>query len=343
MGRTGFWSPKKRAVAVTLRKEGYTLQAIAKKIGGGATESGVWKVFRKFQETGKVIDKARAGRPRLSSRREDRSLVRLSMAARRKSLSQLKADWSIAASRYTVRRRLLDAGLKARTPRKKPLLNLLQRQRRIQWAKEHLSWSEDQWSRVLWSDESKISVFGNDGPQHIWRRVGEAGLPQCTVPTTKHPESVMLWGCMAASGVGRLHVVKGTVNAQVYINEILTQKMLPSASDLFGSSSARRFIYQQDNAPAHTANICQAWFKKNGIEVLDWPGNSPDLNPIENLWSVLKKLVAREQPSSKRTLIEAIIKSWNHVIDHDTLKKLVASMPRRCAAVIKAKGYATKY
>jgi hypothetical protein len=77
--------------------------------------------------------------------------------------------------------------------------------------------------------------------------------------------------------------------------------------------------------------------------VLSWPGNSPDLNPIENLWARLKCLVAAKHPSNKTQLIEAIISSWYHTVTTDELKALVDSMPRRCLAVIKAKGYPTKY
>ena len=133
---------------------------------------------------------------------------------------------------HNVRRRLAAAGLRARIARKKPLLNAVQRKKRVIWAREYLNWTRDQWKNVLWSDESKISIFGCDGLRYVRRRVGEELLPECLTPTMKHPVSVMIWGCMTATGVGRQHVCQGIINGQKYI-EILERKMLSSARQLF--------------------------------------------------------------------------------------------------------------
>jgi len=117
--------------------------------------------------------------------------------------------------------------------------------------------------------------------------------------------------------------------------------MLPSVSDMFGSDEP--YIFQQDGAPCHTAHLCQKWFTSNSVQVLDWPGNSPDLNPIENLWSRIKRAVAAKRPGNKRELIESIIGAWYHIITPEHLEALVDSMPRRCQAVIDARGYPTRY
>jgi hypothetical protein len=102
------------------------------------------------------------------------------------------------------------------------------------------------------------------------------------LPTMKHPVSVMIWACMASKGVGRMKVMKGIVNAQIYIDEILKMKVKQSAVDIFGQNID--FIFQQDDAPpCHTAKVCQVWFMDNIVKLLSCPGNSPDLNPIENL------------------------------------------------------------
>jgi DDE superfamily endonuclease len=96
----------------------------------------------------------------------------------------------------------------------------------------------------------------------------------------------MVWGCMSARGIGRLHLVNDMVNADKYITDILKPKLLLSAKDMFGTSARGRsnsFVLQQDNALCHTAKKVKAWLARNKLNVLEWPGNSPDLNPIENV------------------------------------------------------------
>ncbi len=218
----------------------------------------------------------------------------------------------------------------------KPLLNQRQRQKHLTWAVEKNNWTIAQWSKVLFSDESKFCIsFGNQGPR-VWRKSGEAQNPCCLKSSVKSPQSVTIWAAMSSAGVGPLCFLKSTVNAAIY-QEILQHFMLPSADKLYGDTD---FIFQQDLAPAHTAKSTKSWFNDNGVTVLDWPANSPDLNPIENLWGIVKRKMRDTRPNNADDLKAAIKATWAS-IPPQQCHKLITSMPRRIEAVIKAKGAPT--
>ncbi len=220
----------------------------------------------------------------------------------------------------------------------KPLLNQRQRQKHLTWAVEKKNWTVAQWSKVLVSDESKFCIsFGNQGPR-VWRKSGEAQNPCCLKSSVKFPQSVMIWAAMSSAGVGPLCFLKSTVNAATY-QEILEHFMLPSADKLYGDAD---FIFQQDLAPAHTAKGTKSWFNDHGVTVLDWPANSPDLNPIENLWGIVKRKMRDTRPNNADDLKATVKETWAS-ISPQQCHKLITSMPRRIEAVIKAKGAPTKY
>ncbi len=154
----------------------------------------------------------------------------------------------------------------------------------------------------------------------------------------KFPQSVMIWAAMSSAGVGPLCFLKSTVNAAIY-QEILEHFMLLSADKLYGDAD---FIFQQDLAPAHTAKGTKSWFNDHGVTVLDWPANSPDLNPIENLWGIVKRKMRDTRPNNADDLKAAIKETWAS-IPPQQCHKLITSMPRRIEAVIEAKGAPTKY
>ncbi len=153
----------------------------------------------------------------------------------------------------------------------------------------------------------------------------------------KFPQSVMIWAAMSSAGVGPLCFLKSTVNAAIY-QEILEHFMLPSADKLYGDAD---FIFQQDLAPAHTAKGTKSWFNDHGVTVLDWPANSPDLNPIENLWGIVKRKMRDTRPNNADELKATIKATWASMPPQQC-HKLISSMPRQIEAVIKAKGAPTK-
>ncbi len=269
MGKTADLTVVQKTIIDTLHKEGKPQTFIAKE--AGCSQSAVSKHVNR-----KLSGRKKCGRKRCTTNRENRSLMRIVKQNRFKNLGELHKEWTeagVKASRATTHRRVKKFGYSCRIPLVKPLLNHRQRQRCLTWAKEK-NWTVAQWSKDLFSDESKFCIsFGNQGPR-VWRKGGEAHSPSCMKSSVTFPQSVMIWGAMSSVGVGTLCFLKTNVTAPVY-QKILEHFMFPSADQLFKDAD---FIFQQDLAPDHTAKSTKSWLNDHGVGVLDWPANSPDLN-----------------------------------------------------------------
>ncbi len=145
--------------------------------------------------------------------------MRIVKQNRFKNLGELHKEWTeagVKASRATTHRRVKEFGYSCRIPLVKPLLNHRQRHRCLNWAKEKKNWTVAQWSKVLFSDESKFCIsFGNQGPR-VWRKGGEAHSPSCMKSSVKFPQSVMIWGAMSSAGIGPLCFLKTNVTVPAY-------------------------------------------------------------------------------------------------------------------------------
>lgn len=182
-------------------------------------------------------------------------------------------------------------------------------------------------------------MFGKKKATKIWRTRNTALAEGNVVSTVKHGGgSVMVWGCMAAGGVGNLTFIESTMNKIDYLN-ILKNNLRPSVEKL---SLDRSWVFQQDNDPKHTAKVVKEWMLYHVPKQLDHPPQSPDLNPIEHLWEHLDRQIRKKTITSKDMLKAAISEEWQKIAPEVTAN-LVNSMPRRLQAVIKANGKHTKY
>ncbi len=313
MGKTADLTVVQKTIIDTLHKEDKTQTFIAKETS--CSQSAV----------SKHVNRKLCGRKRCTTNRENRSLMRIVKQNRFKNLGELHKEWTeagVKASIVTTHRRVNEFGYSCR-------------QRHLIWAKEKKNWTVAQWSKDLFSDESKFCIsFGNQGPR-VWRKGGEAHSPSCLKSSVTFPQSVMIWGAMSSAGVGPLCFFKTNVTAPVY-QEILKHFMLPSADQLFKDAD---FIFQQDLAPAHTAKSPKSWLNDHGVGVLDWPANSPDLNPRE---SYCQEENEKQETKNSDELKATVKETWAS-IPPQQCHKLITSMPRRIEAVIKAKGTPTKY
>ena len=340
MGKRKEISQDLRQRIVKLHNEGLGYRRISSQLC--LPISSVGTIVRKWKANNTTINMPRTGRPRKINERAARKLVRTVVQRPQTTREELKNDLKasgIEVSKHTVSRALCNQGIRSRTPRRTPLLNARHVKSRLRYANDHLDKPSTFWDTVLWSDESKIELFGRNSSNNVWRKTNEAYAPKCTIPTVKFGGgSIMVWGCFCSSGVGRLHIIEGTMNGDKY-REILATELLPSVRSL---KLKRGWTFQQDNDPKHTARKTKEWFQKKKIRVLEWPSQSPDLNPIENLWRQLKLDIQKRGPQNINELKEICQEEWNK-ISSETCQRLIVSYSRRLQAVIANKGYATKY
>lgn len=302
-------------------------------------KSVVSKTISNFKTRNSLKSIKKSGRPRKTTKKIEMVIKKIAQAHPHKSANQVLCELpGVNISSKTVQRRLREAGLFSRRAAKKPFISKKNQKARLNFAKKYLYWSVNDWRKVLFSDESKFNIFGSDGIRWVHRPEGKRFNPKYTRATVKHGGgSCMVWGCFSAYGTGPLHIIEGTMDRFVYL-DILKNVMLPFAED----NLPLAWIFQQDNDPKHKSKIIQEWFLSEKVRVMDFPAQSPDLNPIENLWEELDRRVRRSSISNKQDLINVLQESWNSIGD-ETILKLLESMPKRCREVIANKGYSTHY
>lgn len=200
----------------------------------------------------------------------------------------------------------------------------------------------DDWKKIVWSDESKFQLFGSDGRKYCWKKPGEAIGPRTVQPTVKHGgENIMVWGCMTFDGPGFLTRINGGLDAELYC-KILDDELMQTLA--WYNLDKESIVFQHDNDQKHTAKKTKEWLPRHGIQVLTWPAQSPDLNPIEHLWNeVDRRLRKLSSPiSGKEDLWDKLQNVWNG-IEKEFCHKLVETMPERIKDVLKAKGGYTRW
>lgn len=335
-------SSTQHSTVISLLQEGYSLCQIQSKTGVGRSTIG--RINRSMDGD---KENNKGGRPSKLSSADKRSIIR--------QITTGRLDNAVEATQFinnilpnpvtskTVRNALKQSDFQSVVKKKRPLLKKAHRQERLKFARYHENWTVEDFKRILWSDETKINRIGSDGRVYTWKKKGEPLSDRTTTPTVKHGggNNLMVWGCMGWNGVGVLTEVQGIMDAQQYC-EILNEGVVESFEKLEMAEGQR--IFQQDNDPKHTSNKAAKWFEDNNIDVMVWPAQSPDINPIEHLWVHLKKTLKKypTPPKGVHELWERVVEEWNQ-IPPEVCQNLIESMPRRIQAVISAKGGHTKY
>lgn len=345
---------------LTLAHTGLKSPAIAKEVGRG--QSTVSRILRTYDyETfnGRTVTRIRK---RKTTKHEDRILVRAAKAHDDQAFHDIIIRSGINVSCSTLRRRLKEVDLFSRIRRRKPVLKPHHARARLTWARKHVNWSPRQWMRVLWSDECSIVLGRKSRRRRCIRMKGHAYKKRHCDGTIKSGKiSIMVWACFTGEKVGPLIVCNsGNINADRYIeileNGVITfiEELLTPAdgSDSIAVATPDSILFMHDNAPCHTAKKVEKFLKQRRVPTMKWPAQSPDLNPIENLWVMFKDafharlihegIKPSTRPEVMRRCEELLKEVWRDQ-GMTLIMKLINSMRARCEAVIAAKGWHTKY
>ncbi|KFM59944.1 Transposable element Tcb2 transposase, partial [Stegodyphus mimosarum] len=272
-----------------------------------------------------------SGRPREMTEREDRAIVRAAFTVPDASLSSIVRATSASVTARTIHRQLTERGLRSRRPLRRLPLTAVQRQARLLGCRAHSHWNVTDWSRIVFSNESRFELSPDDQRRRVWRHPGRRCDTNLTVfrQTCRQP-GVMVWGAISFHSRTPLVVIRRNLTAQRSVDEVLRPVVLPFMSCHPG------LTFQQDNFRNNTAHVFTACL--SGCRTLPCPARSLDLSPTEHVWSMSRALQPAQDVDDLTRQLDRI---WQDIPQED-IRNFYQSMPSRITACIRATGGQTR-
>lgn len=309
-----------------LKARGMRVVDIARRIK--RSKAGIYQILAKGDN---FEPKSRSGRPKKTTKRQDREIVRL-VSTENLSVRSTAKEITASVSKSTVHRRLKSSKfLKYHKMRRTPKFTKRHKDARVKWARNYMHY-KDEWLSVVFSDEKKFNLDGPDGWKYYWHDLRKE--PRSFFSRQQGGGSVMVWGAFSFNGTTDIAFLKGRQYSDDY-QGTLEAHLLPFGELLGGN----KWEYQQDNCSIHVSNSTMQWFRRHNVKVMEWPALGPDLNPMENLWGILSRDVYANgrQFATVQDLKMQIEQSWFN-LKPEILQTLVLSMPNRVFQVIKKNG-----
>ena len=315
----------------------------------GRPWSTVKNFLHRYYKRGTVENLPRTGRPEILTKRDKRTILRAVRKNRQYTREQVRRIYAPHVSLPTIDRMLREHNIKKWLAKKRPKLTADHAKARLQWALAHKDWTVEDFWRVIYSDECSVEKEPAGHQRWVFRTPQEKWHKDCILPKNRRQVKLMVWGCFWGSQRGPLvPLMNGSVTARVY-RDLLRRWLLPVLEDV--RAALGNPLFQQDNARIHTARLMLS-FERYAIPRESHPPYSPDLNPIEHAWVLLKRQVHIDYPwigdypggpeKVKKKLAEILPLCWEK-IPPKQFEALWRSMPDRVQAVIEAKGWYTRY
>ncbi len=324
-----------------LLSKGISNREIARKLN--LSESGIRNFLKRSNIKRSSLN---LGRPRILTSREqnriEREFTSGNIQTKSEGVTFVKKITEKAVSRRLIGRILKEKDFKCYNKKQKPFISKKNLKERKVFYEKHKNFTFQNFLNYTFSDESTFELFKGSGGNTFYKKRNAPTQPNCVKRTEKFGKGkLMVWGFI--SKIGKLHICKvdGSVNTNKYIN-ILEEFFLDKMQE--DGLNVGDIIFQQDNASCHVSVKAKNWFFEQNITLLKWPAQSPDMNPIENLWEILDKAVRlRKNEIHNLDDLWRILLEESKKIDPNVIKKLYKSMPKRIKALKKANYDVTKY
>ena len=305
-------------------------------------KSTVFSVISVHRKRGTVETKPRSGRPKALSPRDKRAIKHTVMQDRRIHLENIKGTMATKVSSQTLRNALSEMGFSSRIAVKKPFLSSKHMADRLNFARKYSHWSANNWSKVIWTDVSSFELGNNSRQIRVWRASDEKYIRDCLAPTFKSGRtSIMVWGAITSTTKSPMVLLPaGERTAADFVRNVYEEVL----GDFWQHHpNPDEYVLMEDGAPVHKTNLPKNWLDQIGLTKLEWPANSPDLNPIENLWFICKSRVqVHERSTNQIEHFKLIERVWNE-IPQEKISSMIDTMPNRIRAVIETKGLHTRW
>lgn len=320
-----------RANIISLYKLGWTGTKIATYLNINKNTVSLW--ISRYNINGTINEESKSGRKRKTTKEQDSQIIKIVKNKEKNknnfTIDEIKIELNninIYICNNTIINRMREYNFYSGYPFKKPLLTQKQKEERLQWALDNYFRN---WFEVIFSDESTI-IKDNNINKKIWIGPETINIKRIT----KHSIKRQLYGCIYIGGLITFDIFKENMNSEKYI-DILKKNFV----DVYNKN--RYLIYQHDNSPIHTSKKTLNFIKENNITTMRWPANSPDLNPIENMWFLLKYKLLNYEINAQN--FDTLITEKLNEIKYEHIFNMIASMPIRICKVIQNNGDSIDY